>query len=1116
MNEQNSNLIDDPLWYKDAVIYEARVRSFYDSSGDGIGDLPGLTAKLDYLKELGITALWLLPFYPSPLRDDGYDISDYMNVHPDCGTLRDFKIFLREAHRRGLRVITELVINHTSDQHPWFQKARRASKADPARGFYVWSDDPGRYRDARIIFQDFEPSNWTWDPIAHGYYWHRFYSHQPDLNFDNPAVRKAIFRVLDFWLGMGVDGLRLDAVPYLFEREGTNCENLPETHEFLRDIRRHVDQKFKNRMLLAEANQWPEDAVAYLAEGKECHMAFHFPLMPRIFIAVRMENRFPLADIWAQTPPIDPSCQWALFLRNHDELTLEMVTDEERDYMYRAYANESRMRINLGIRRRLAPLLGNNRRSIELLNGLLLALPGTPVIYYGDEIGMGDNIYLGDRDGVRTPMQWTGDRNAGFSSGDPQRLILPVIIDHEYHYQTVNVDAQQGNRHSMLWWMRRLIALRKQFKAFGRGSMEFLNPVNPRVLAFVRAYEDERILVIGNLSRYVQYVELDLARFKGMSPVELFGHTEFPIIGDRPYLMTLGPHMFAWFSLETSGSGAAASAPNFEFPRIELGGSLDHFLRGEQRERLDRALPGYLPRCRWFRAKAHKIRAARIADIISFNGENDGPLLALADVELTDSEPETYLLPLAVVEGSSADLIRQSAANTILTEVAIHGSNGGRNGLLIDAAGDPAFAKLILETIERRRHHRGTNGTVAGNLTRNASIKFAGGVAEPRALAVEQSNSSVAFGDQFILKFLRRLETGISPDLELGRFLTENGSYAHTPALAGWLEYRSGRSEPRTMAVLQEFVPNQGDAWTFARGELTRYFERASVQKEAAQIPSQPMSALLDAGGPDPASEHMIGAFLEAARLLGRRVAEMHLALATPTADPAFAAEPFTPFWHRSVYQSLRNLSGQNLRLLHNQLATLPAEEHKRAERLISHPEWIEGRFDLFLRQKISTVRIRCHGDLHLGQVLYTGNDFYIIDFEGEPARPLGERRGKRSVMRDIAGMIRSFDYAAFGTLMEMLRSGALGAVHDFDSMRQWAMLWQIWTSTAFLKEYLSAAGEADFVPHERGELQVLLDTFVLEKAIYELGYELNNRPAWIGIPLRGIEHLLGVDSEPA
>jgi maltose alpha-D-glucosyltransferase / alpha-amylase len=541
---------DTPLWYKDAIIYEIHIKAFNDNNSDGIGDLNGLIKKLDYLEGLGINVLWLLPFYPSPLRDDGYDISDYFNVHSHYGTLRDFREFLREAHRRGIRVITELVLNHTSDQHLWFQKSRK-SKADASwKDFYVWSDTPEKYKDARIIFNDFETSNWAWDPVAKAYYWHRFYSHQPDLNYNSPRVQKAVLRVIDYWFSMGVDGLRLDAVPYLFERENTNCENLPETYAFLKKLRAHVDRKFKNRILLAEANQWPEDAVNYLGNGDICHMAFHFPLMPRIFMSLWMEDRFPIIDIFEQTPSVPDICQWALFLRNHDELTLEMVTDEERDYMYKVYAKDPTARINLGIRRRLAPLLGNHLRKIELMNFLLFSLPGTPVIYYGDEIGMGDNYYLGDRNGVRTPMQWSADRNAGFSGANPQKLYLPVIIDPEYHYETVNVENQERNQSSLLWWMKRIISMRKRFLAFGRGSIEFLLPENPKVLAFIRQYGEEIILVVVNLSRYSQVVELDLSGFSGYTPEEIFSRNKFPVIKDSPYVLTMGFYDYFWFSLQ--------------------------------------------------------------------------------------------------------------------------------------------------------------------------------------------------------------------------------------------------------------------------------------------------------------------------------------------------------------------------------------------------------------------------------------------------------------------------------------------------------------------------------------------------------------------------------------
>src|SRR6187431_1045483 len=555
----------DPEWYKNAVIYQLHVKAFADSNADGIGDFPGLIGKLDYLADLGVTALWLLPFYPSPLRDGGYDISDYWGVNPNYGTLEDFKRFLDAAHARGMRVITELVINHTSSDHQWFQRARTSPPGSPARDYYVWSNDAHEYAEARVIFQDFEVSNWTWDPLAKAYYWHRFYSHQPDLNFDNPAVHEAIFEVLDHWLDLGVNGVRLDAVPCLYEREGTNCENLPETHAFLRKLRAHVDAKFKNRMLLAEANQWPIDAAAYFGDGDECHMNFHFPLMPRLFMALHSEDAFPIVDILTQTPKIPDSCQWATFLRNHDELTLEMVTDEERDYMYRVYATDPHARINLGIRRRLAPLLNNNRRKIELINSLLFSLPGTPIIYYGDEIGMGDNFYLGDRNGVRTPMQWSPDRNAGFSKANPQRLYLPITIDPEYHFEAINVENQQKNLSSLLWWTRRVIAMRKNFKAFSRGSLEFLFPENAKVLAFLRHVENETVLVVVNLSRFSQVAELDLSRFSGCDLVEAFGQNYFPVIKEAPYVITLGPHAHFWFVVgpqpESAKSLASGEVP---------------------------------------------------------------------------------------------------------------------------------------------------------------------------------------------------------------------------------------------------------------------------------------------------------------------------------------------------------------------------------------------------------------------------------------------------------------------------------------------------------------------------------------------------------------------------
>jgi maltose alpha-D-glucosyltransferase/alpha-amylase len=541
-------LQEDNLWYKDAVIYQLHVRTFCDSNGDGIGDFVGLTQRLDYLQELGTNTIWLLPFYPSPLRDDGYDIADYTTVHPSYGTLDDFKAFLTAAHNRGLRVIIEMVMNHTSDQHPWFQEAR-SSQDNPKRDWYVWSDSDTKYQGVRIIFIDTELSNWSWDPVSKSYYWHRFFSHQPDLNFDNPAVFEAMWEIMRFWLDMGVDGFRLDAVPYLVEREGTSCENLPETHAVIKEVRKRLDQFYPGRMLLAEANQWPADVRAYFGDGDEFHAAFHFPLMPRMFMAVKLEDRKPIIEILDQTPPIPENCQWCIFLRNHDELTLEMVTDVERDYMYDEYATDKTMRINLGIRRRLAPMMENDRRRIELLNGLLMSMPGTPIVYYGDEIGMGDNIYLGDRNGVRTPMQWNGGTNAGFSFADPERLYSPLISNSVYGYQVVNVDSQRRFSHSLLSWMKALIKTRNSYRVFSRGTMEFLRPSNHRVLAYIRELGNEKILVVNNLSSSAQAVELDVQRYKGYIPIEMFGRNLFPRFGELPYLLTLGPYQFYWFRL---------------------------------------------------------------------------------------------------------------------------------------------------------------------------------------------------------------------------------------------------------------------------------------------------------------------------------------------------------------------------------------------------------------------------------------------------------------------------------------------------------------------------------------------------------------------------------------
>jgi maltose alpha-D-glucosyltransferase/alpha-amylase len=1121
----------DPLWYKDAVIYQLHVRSFHDADGDGVGDFKGLTEKLDYLQELGVTAVWLLPFYPSPLRDDGYDIADYGSVHPDYGDLRAFKRFLGEAHRRGLKVITELVINHTSDQHPWFQRARRAKPGSRARNFYVWSDTPELYRDARVIFKDFEPSNWSWDPVAGAYYWHRFYHHQPDLNFEEPAVRKAVIQAMDFWLEAGVDGMRLDAVPYLFEADGTNCENLPPTHAFLKELRAHVDATFDGRMLLAEANQWPEDAIAYFGDGDECHMAFHFPVMPRLFMALRQEDRFPVIDILEQTPPIPESCQWATFLRNHDELTLEMVTDEDRDYMYRVYAGDPKARINLGIRRRLAPLLGNDRRRVELMNALLFSLPGAPVLYYGDEIGMGDNFYLGDRNGVRTPMQWSSDRNAGFSRANPQRLFLPVIVDPEYHFEAINVAAQEANPHSLLWWTRRLIALRKRYPAFSRGDVSFLLPRNHRVLAFVRRHGDERVLVVANLSRFVQHVELDMKgadeSYVGTTPVELFGRNPFPPIGEWPYLLTLGPHGFYWFSLESGRQERARQRPvgragEHEPPavRAAAGGDWDGLLAGAGRRRLEAALPQALSGRRWFGGKARTVQAMEVVEVLPVLDEGRGVdvRLVLVRVAYTEGEAETYALPLARAAGAEAARIERDQPRAVV--VRLEPAGGGEAGaVLYDASIDPAFARALVAGIARNRRFR--NGDLHLAAVRTAAFAgLAGGRGaddlEPRLSRAEQSNTSVIFGETFILKLFRKLEPGINPDLELGRFLTDRARFAHTPPVAGALELRRERGEPLTLGILQGFVANEGDAWRFTLDALGRFFERVSARRDDGRgvaAPSWPGSEPrpLERVGSEPPQEvrELLGLYPERARLLGERTAELHLALGGDEAAAAgaeLAPEPFSTLYQRSLYQSMRALSVRRLQLLEQSRAELaePAAEH--AERLLAARDRLLERFSALRGAKLDAGRIRIHGDFHLGQVLWTGRDFQIIDFEGEPARPLSERRIKRSPLRDVAGMLRSFHYAAYTALAEASGSGN---APEPEVGEGWARAWTLWISAAFLGAYLDRAAGWPVLPASRERLGALLDVFVLDKALYELGYELNNRPDWVDIPLRGILALL-------
>ncbi|MGE5207876.1 MAG: putative maltokinase, partial [Alphaproteobacteria bacterium] len=941
------------------------------------------------------------------------------------------------------------------------------------------------------IFKDFETSNWAWDPVAKAYYWHRFYSHQPDLNFDNPAVHEAVKKVCDFWLSMGVDGLRLDAVPYLYEREDTNCENLAETHQFLRELRAHVDAKFPNRMLLSEANQWPEDAAAYFGEGNETHMNFHFPLMPRMFMALQMEDRFPIIDIMEQTPAIPENCQWAMFLRNHDELTLEMVTDEERDYMYRVYATDPHARINLGIRRRLAPLLANNRRKIELLNTLLLSMPGTPIIYYGDEIGMGDNFYLGDRHGCRTPMQWSPDRNAGFSRANPQQLYLPVTIDPEYHYEAVNVENQQKNLSSLLWWTRRVVAMRKNFKAFSRGSLEFLNPDNPKVLAFLRRWKNETIMVVANLSRFSQSAELDLSRFAGYIPMEVFSRNLFRPIRKSNYVITLGPHAYYWFSLQAPTDGRRASKKR-TLPSINAAARFDVLLGNSERQHLEcEVLPNHICNSRWFGSKAKTFRNLKVIEQVSFSPDADGARLWFVEVNYLDAPTETYAIPIQIASSETAHSIRQNAPQAIVAHFAR--SNGS---VLCDAIWDARFRSELFGTIVQQHTHRAHAGQFVGVAA--AGLKSQDFECSDRShvLSAEQSNSSMLFDNKFFLKLYRKLEDGMNPDVEITRFLTEQTDFPNVPAFIGALEYRRGKGEPTVVCLLQQAVANEGDCWTLTVDAIGRYYDRVLERKADLQNETPPPGALLD--------ELVGGVYPEKVKLIGQRTGELHLALASRADNPAFAPEPFNAMAQRSVYQSMRTSLRRAFTSLGKKLPEVPAKFREEAREVLAAEKEILEREKRLLDRRTNGAKIRIHGDYHLGQLLYTGRDFVILDFEGEPARPLSDRKMKRSALRDVAGMMRSFQYAAYSALWRpSVRQ------EDMPFLERWADLWYRQMSSVFLQSYLNTTAGAIFIPKNSEDLQLIVESYLLDKAVYEIGYELNHRPNWVLIPVRGIKQIL-------
>ena len=1098
----------DPLWYKDAVIYQAHVRAFFDSTNDGVGDFPGLTQKLEYLEGLGINTLWLLPFYPSPLRDDGYDIADYENIHPSYGTLSDFDAFIEEAHRRHIRVITELVINHTSDQHPWFQAARRAPAGSPERDFYVWSETNRKYEGVRIIFTDTETSNWSWDDTAKAYYWHRFFHHQPDLNFDNPAVVDAVIRVMRFWLDRGVDGMRLDAVPYLIEREGTICENLPETHDVLKRIRRELDASHPDRMLLAEANQWPADVRPYFGDGDECHMAFHFPLMPRMFMAVRQENRHPIVEILRQTPDIPETCQWAMFLRNHDELTLEMVTDEERDYMYQAYAADPQMRINVGIRRRLAQLMENSRRRIELMNSLLMSMPGTPIIYYGDEIGMGDNIYLGDRNGVRTPMQWTGDRNGGFSRADPARLFAPQIMDPVFGYQAINVEAQERSPYSLLSWMKRLIGLRKQFHVFGRGSIEFLPAENRKVLAYVRKYQDDTILCVANLSRTVQPIELDLSAYKGMTPVEMLGLTEFPKIGDQPYFLTLSGYGFYWFRLQQAATQLSARvvdtpAEAHEPPALFMGVAWDTLLEGNVRTLIERdLLAGFLQQQRWFGARARTMRSARFVDWGLLRRQPQPLFLTIVEAEFADGGRERYFLPLTIRSHADVRGLQERSGHAVLATI-----TGARKGVLFDASHDDRFASTLLDAMASGEQTATRTGQIRATRTTAFAAVRGEGPLTPHRLSAEQTNTSIVFGDRLILKLFRRLDPGVNPDFEIGSQLTERTTFTRVPPVTGAFEYTPTGETTSTLAMMQALVESQADGWTHATEEVRKFYETvASRPVPDAAVPAT-YTAMLEQD-PPPAVESALSSYLVVARRLGQRTGELHLALASDFTNLAFAPEPFDAGDLAAITASALIEAQRALHVLAHAgegSPMVPADASSRVAELIQREDQLLQRLHAHPALEFTISKIRVHGDYHLGQVLWAEGDFYILDFEGEPGKPMMVRRSKQSALKDVAGMMRSFGYAAAAGLFAYTAPRP----DAFEHLSRWAEQWEAWATAAFLKGYFGVVDGALFVPAAPAQRDELLRLFVLEKALYELNYELNHRPDWLRIPLAGILRLL-------
>lgn len=1091
----------EPLWYKDAIIYELSVRSFYDSNGDGIGDFQGLIQKLDYLEDLGINTIWLLPFYPSPLKDDGYDVTDHTDIHPDYGTLADFKLFLKEAHGRGIRIITELILNHTSDQHAWFKKAKKSKANSRLRDYFVWSDTPDKYKEARVLFAEETGTNWSWDNEAKAYFWHRFHPYQPELNFENPEVQMEMMKVVDFWLKLGVDGFRLSSIAFLFEEEGTNCENLPKTHAFLKRLRAHIDRHYKSRILLAEANLWPEDAATYFGtKNDECHMNFYFPLMPRLFLGLRTEDSYPIVDIMEQTPALSDASQWALFLRNHDELGLDMVTDEEKDYLFKAYATDTNAKYNIGIRRRLAPMLGNDRRKIELLYTLLFSLPGTPIIYYGDEIGMGDNVYLGDRFGVRTPMQWNMNSNAGFSNANPQRLYLPVITDPVYRYESVNVAAQEENTSSLIWWMKHVIAMRKRLNVFGRGTMKFIESTNAKVLCFERRFDKQTIIVVANLSQFSQYTTLKLHNFKESDITEVFSQNRFSNVGKGEYSLTIGPYGYYWLqvdAVEKIKIGDISEDLFFHKTDISWERLLTNYNEVRVLER--KVLPLFMRKCRWFGGKAKVVTKVSLAKVIPIKIEGITYYFTVVEVSYAQRLPELYFIPVGFASSDSVVDKVEYTPQSVLCRMEIQ----GKVGFMVDASYDRTFRDFLFTSMEKNHRVKNEEGVLEFNSSVFAKIDIRKGV-ESKILKSDQSNTAIIYNDQYFCKFYRRIEMEINPDLEMLRFLSEHTSFTNSPRYAGSIEFKDTTGNVMVFGLMQEKVENQGEAWGMAVDSVGRFFERVMTKAKNEKVPKLlNKAAIRFEESPELIQEFIGRGFYERVVRLGQRTAEMHLALASDATDPSFAPEPFTANYQRAMYSSLRKLVRDRFNLLENSLHKLDNETQELAKKVLGLEKIILESFKDVYEVRINAIKTRVHGDFHLGQVLFTGKDFIIIDFEGEPGFSFSERRLKKNPLKDVAGMMRSFHYAAFGKILlnENYRA------RDVDFLETWAEQWQHYVSRYYLGAYMERMGMGTVLS---SEYDTLVRVFLLEKAIYELGYELNGRPDWTKIPLRGIDYLIG------